>query len=127
MADTHTIATFAFTQMRRDPAFRAEFPWVRNTVVCVATDRVDDVLSGQMARHFPDGGTIACYYPEQHLFMFLRVDAPGRARGGEHVGDGHYTDDGRLVMEDTGATMTIGTVVDAVYQSRHEAKPSDVV
>jgi hypothetical protein len=119
MGDVHTLATFAFAQMRRDPAFRAEFPWVRDTVVCVESDRMDDVLSGQMAHYFPGGGTIACYYPDDHRFMFVRVDAPGQATGAENLADGECTDDGRLVVDDKDATLTIGMVVDTIYRDNN--------
>lgn len=116
MGDVHTLATFAFAQMRRDPEFRAEFPWIRNTVVCVESDRMDDVLSGQMAHYLPGGGTIACYYPDDHRFMFAWVDAPGRATGDENVPGGEYTDDGRLVIDDKHGTITIGMVIDTMYR-----------
>lgn len=115
MVDPHTIATFTFAHLRRDPRFRKKFPWVHHTVICVDSDRVTDVLSGQMRLHFPEGGTIACYFPEEHRFVFVRVGAYGQARGGEGVPGWSYTDDGRLVIDDKGATVTMGEVVKFIY------------
>ncbi|MCV7424392.1 hypothetical protein H7K45_27985 [Mycobacterium yunnanensis] len=113
MVDAHTIATFAFAQMRRDPGFGPRFPWVRNTVVCVESDLVDDVLVGQFAHYFPEGGTVACYYPQDQRFMFIQVGAPqspGTARGAPHPDTLHAHDKQRK--------LTMGMVIDSIYRDR---------
>lgn len=115
MVDPHTIATFAFAQMRRDPTFGPRFPWVRNTVVCVETDLADDILSGQMVHYFPGGGTIACYYPTKQRFMFIWIDAPySRNRAPKEYGGG------TIVMHDTLRQPTIGMLMDSLYKERQD-------
>lgn len=106
MVDAHTIATFAFAQLRRDPSFGPKFPWVRNTVVCVESDLVTEVIEGMSAHYFPDGGTLACYYPSEQRFMFINVDGPhpaGARPRGDDVAHNRY------------GTFTVGMVVEAVY------------
>lgn len=113
MVDAHTVATFAFAQMRRDPQFGKQFPWVRNTVVCVESDLADDVLSGQVKNYFPDGGTIACFFPADHRMMFITVD------GGKQTADGsEELSPETVVANDKHGKLTIGMLVDAVYRNR---------
>lgn len=112
MVDAHTIATFAFAQMRRDPEFGPRFPWVRNTVVCVESDLVDDVLIGQMVHYFPEGGTIACYYPRDQRFMFVSVAAPRRPEKDEQL------DPATISAHDANRQLTVGMIVDAIYRNR---------
>ncbi|OBF91043.1 hypothetical protein A5791_15785 [Mycobacterium sp. 852002-51163_SCH5372311] len=113
MVDAHTIATFAFAQMRRDPDFGARFPWVRNTVVCVESDLASDVLEGQVAHYFPEGGaTIACYYPRDHRMMFIQVGGPYKPDEAPpppaHAMTAHNVKN----------ELTIGMIVDAIYHKR---------
>ena len=112
MVDTHTIATFAFAQRRRDPDFGPRFPWIRNTVVCVESDLADDVLSGQMLHYFPEGGTIACFYPREHRMMFIWVDKPEKP--GER--EPHPT---TIQAHDAHRKLTMGMLVDSIYRDRH--------
>jgi hypothetical protein len=114
MVDAHTIATFAFAQLRRDPSFGPRFPWVRNTIVCVESDLASDVLSNMAAHHFPQGCTIACYYPTEHRFMFIRVDGPHKA--GTHKAEPRGGD----VARDTYGEITIGMLVDSIYSSQKD-------
>lgn len=117
MVDAHTIATFAFAQMRRDPEFGARFPWVRNTIVCVDSDLVDDVLTGQMVHYFGEtGGTIACYYPREQRFMFAYIDVPVIAKDGEPPPQ--PTPGVREVKDSQENPMTIGQLVNALYEQR---------
>jgi hypothetical protein len=41
--DPHTLATFAFAQLQRDPSFRRRFPSLRNVYVCIESDLIEDV------------------------------------------------------------------------------------
>jgi len=109
MADPHTIATFAFAQMRRDPEFRGQFPWLRNTIVCVESDLTADVLSDRTTHHFPDGGTLACYYPDDQRFMFIHAK-PGLVE---------ELSSESVVANDAGRTLTIGMLVDSIYSHRN--------
>jgi hypothetical protein len=112
MVDAHTIATFAFAQMRRDPKFGPRFPWVRNTVVCVESDLASDVLEGQVAHYFPEGAaTIACYYPRDHRMMFIRVEGP-------HGADAKPPDPDAIRANNTAGELTIGMLVDSIYMHR---------
>ncbi|KAA1248391.1 hypothetical protein F0Q45_20825 [Mycobacterium simiae] len=110
MVDSHTIATFAFAQLERDPDFHGQFGWVRNTVVCVESDLADDVLSGQMLHYFPDGGTIACYYPREQRFVFVRVAAPQKASS-----TGPALPDAPFTAHDKHRKLTVGMLIDAMY------------
>lgn len=118
MVDSHTIATFAFAQMHRDPAFGPRFPWVRNTIVCVESDLAEDVLFGQMVHYFTEtGGTLACYFPRDQRFMFIYVDAPVLA------GEGREklpppTPGVRHVQDSRENPITIGELVHAIYKRR---------
>jgi hypothetical protein len=114
MVDPHTIATFAFAQMRRDPEFGPRFPWIRNTIVCVESDLADDVLMGQMLNHFPEGGTVACYYPSDHRMMFIWVDKPETAK--EH--DPKTAHPRTIQARDVNRDLTIGMLVDTMYRDR---------
>lgn len=102
MVDVHTIATFAFARLERDPAFRRDFPWVRNTIICVESDLASAVLDCQMRHYFPDGGTAAVYYPSDKQFTFIAVGAPQ----GEEV---TFADNSR------GDEITMGALVDAIH------------
>jgi hypothetical protein len=111
MVDSHTVATFAFAQLRRDPSFGPKFPWIRNTVVCVESDLATDVIEGMAARYFPDGSTLACYYPAAQRFMFIQIDGPHKASTPEaepRVGVAH----------NRFGAFTVGMLVDAVYAGR---------
>lgn len=117
MVDPHTIATFAFARMRRDPTFAQTFPWVRNTVVCVESDIADDVLTGQIAHYFSEtGGTIACYFPRDQRFMFMAVGAPIKAREGEPPTE--PTPGVRQMRDNRENPLTIGEVVNKLYEQR---------
>lgn len=117
MVDPHTIATFAFAQMRRDPAFGSRFSWVRNTVVCVESDLVDDVLTGQMVQYFKEtGGTIACYFPHDQRFMFVYVGKPVIAEEGQTPPQ--PTPGVRHVQDSRENPMTVGEIVNAIYEQR---------
>ncbi|OBG78540.1 hypothetical protein A5701_15460 [Mycobacterium sp. E3305] len=108
----HTIATFAFAQMRRDPGFAVRFPWVRNTVVCVESDLAADVLDGQVAHYFPGvQATIACYYPRDHRMMFIRVEGPYKA-------DDKSRDPDAITADNSAGQLTIGMLVDSIYRHR---------
>ena len=50
--DPHTLATFAFAQLQRDPSFRRRFPSLRNVYVCIESDLIEDVRR-QAQEHFP--------------------------------------------------------------------------
>jgi hypothetical protein len=115
MVDAHTVATFAFAQLRRDPKFGPQFPWLRNTVVCVESDLAWDVLAGMMAHYFPDGGSVACYYPAQQRFMFVRVGAR-QGPDGEPPLDAIEANDRR-------GELTIGMLVDSVYRRQDWSHP----
>jgi len=111
MVDPHTIATFAFAQLRRDPSFGPRFPWIRNTVVCVESDLVTEVIEGMSAHYFPDGATVACYYPSDQRFMFIKVDGPhptGTAPPGPNVAHNRY------------GAFTVGMMVDAIYAGNQD-------
>lgn len=101
MADTdpHTIATLAFAQLQRDPAFRRRFSALRNVYVCVESDLLDDVRR-QATEHFPEGGEFACYFPLEKKLVF----------GVRHAGRGRF-ETAREVLPAT-ADQTIGMVVD---------------
>lgn len=109
MVDPHTIATFAFTQMRRDPEFRNQFPWLRNTIVCVESDLVANVLSERTVTHFPEGATVACYYPEDQRFMFITA-SPGLTQ---------QLSDESVIARDDHRTLTIGMLVDSIFSDRN--------
>lgn len=111
MVDSHTVATFAFAQLRRDPSFAARFPWVRNTVVCVDSDLASDVLEGMSTHYFPEGATVACYYPTQHRMMFIMADGPKPAT---------ERPAGTSVISNRLGTLTIGMLVDAIYAGSHD-------
>jgi hypothetical protein len=98
-ADPHTIATFAFARLQRDPVFRHRFPGLRNVYVCVESDLLDDVRR-QATEHFPDGGEFACYFPREKKLVF----------GVRHAGRGLF-DDAREILP-ASADQTIGMVVD---------------
>jgi len=117
MVDPHTIATFAFAQMRRDPAFGPRFPWVRNTIVCVESDLVDDVLTGQMVHYFGGtGGTVACYFPSDQRFMFVYVGAPVIASAGQEPPT--PPPGVRHVRDSRENPITIGELVNTLYEQR---------
>ena len=109
MVDAHTVATFAFAQLRRDPDFAKRFPWLRNTVVCIESDRVSVVMDGLMSHHFPEGGTVACYYPQGHRFMFIK-SLPAR----QSIEPGTVP----VVANDPKGELTMGMIIDAMY-SKH--------
>jgi hypothetical protein len=96
--DVHTLATFTFAQLQRDPTFRARFPKLRNVYVCVESDPMEDVQR-QATQHFPDGGEIACYFPDRQRIMFVR-----------HAGRGKFETSGEVL--DSAPGQTIGMVVD---------------
>ncbi|BBZ80035.1 hypothetical protein MANY_53720 [Mycolicibacterium anyangense] len=73
MTDPHTTATFIFAKLQRDAKFRKKYPWLHNTVVCVEWDYMAEVVNDRMAQHFPDGGSIACYYPREHRMAFVQA------------------------------------------------------
>lgn len=116
MVDPHTIATFAFAQLRRDPAFGPRFPWLHNTIVCVESDLAEDVLSGQMVHYFGEtGGTIACYFPDDQRFLFIQAGVP-------ETGTGEMPPPKRpgvREMRDSRENpLTIGELVNAIYKQR---------
>lgn len=113
MVDAHTIATFAFAQLRRDPSFGPKFPWVRNTVVCVESDLANDVLTNMASHYFEQSCTIACYYPAEHRFMFIRVDGPHQPGT-----PGANKNPGADVANDSRGEITIGMLVDSIYSSQ---------
>jgi hypothetical protein len=114
MVDPHTVATFAFAQIRRDPNFGRRFSWVRNTVVCVESDLVDDVLNGQMAHYFGDQvATIACYYPDEKRFMFAQVGERVRPKGGEPPRK--PTPGVRQMKDSRENPVTVGELLDTMY------------
>lgn len=110
MVDPHTAATFAFAQLQRDPAFRKRFSWLRNTIVCVESDLLAEVINDRMSHYFPDGGSIACYYPAEQRLMFVQAvpkDSPLRRPPAPN--------DDVLALERP--ETTIGMVVDYVLHS----------
>lgn len=112
MVDAHTLATFAYATLRRDPQFNIRLPWVRNTVVCVESDLVDDVLTGQVQHYFPRGATVAVYYPDSHRFMFVWVKGtPASAKPGDSAPDA-------IVAHDRHRALTMGMMADAIYRNR---------
>jgi hypothetical protein len=115
MADAHTIATFAFAQLRRDPSFGPQFPWVRNTLVCVESDLASDVLTNMGTHYFPNGCTLACYHPAEHRFIFINVDGP-HAPGTP----GAKVKPGTDVANDARGEITIGMLIDGMYPSRKD-------
>lgn len=109
MVDPHTIATFSFAQLRRDPDFRPRFPWLQNTVVCVESDLATDVLEG-MKEHYLAGkyATLACYYPEEHQFRFLKIVGPYTRESRPEIDPAHVAHNRR-------GEFTIGMLIGAVY------------
>ena len=105
--DPHTLATFAFAQLQRDPSFRRRYP-IRNVYVCIESDLLEDVRR-QARHHFPDGGEIACYYPRDQRIMFVRHGGHGQLPGG----DGET-----LKAHDKRGEMTIGMIVDMIYRNQ---------
>lgn len=74
MVDPHTVATFAFAMLARDPELRRRRWWLPNTLVCVESDLIADVLYGSAEHYFPEGDTtLAVYYPDQQQFMFVNI------------------------------------------------------
>lgn len=119
MVDPHTIATFAFAQMRRDPDFASRFPWVRNTVVCVESDLVDDVLVGQMTHYFREtGGTLVCYFPHDQRFMFVYVGVPVISNDGKPVPPPPAAPGVKQVQDSRENPITVGAIVNSIYQQR---------
>lgn len=102
-SDSHTLATFAFASLQRDPSFRARFPKLRNVFVCVESDAMEDVQR-EATEHFPEGGEIACYFPDQQRIMFVR-----------HAGRGKFTGASEVLQSSPG--QTIGMVVDMLTKS----------
>ena len=100
--DPHTLATFAFAQLQRDPSFRRRFPKLRNVYVCVESDLMEDVRR-EATEHFPDGGEIACYFPKRQRIMFVR-----------HAGTGTFPTAVAEVLSanDKDGAITIGMIVD---------------
>lgn len=99
--DPHTLATFAFAQLQRDPSFRQRFPKLRNVFVCVESDLMEDVRR-EATHHFPDGGEIACYFPHRQRLMFVR-----------HAGRSTFPNAGEVLpASDEDGAMTIGMIVD---------------
>lgn len=98
-ADPHTVATFAFARLQRDPAFRRRFTGLRNVYVCVESDLLEDVRR-QATEHFPDGGEFACYFPSEKKLVF----------GVRHAGRGLF-ENAREVLP-AAPDQTIGMVVD---------------
>ncbi len=96
--DPHTLATFAFAQLQRDRSFRRKFPNLRDVFVCVESDLMEDVRR-RATEHFPDGGEIACYFPDRQRIMFVR-----------HAGRGKFSTAGEVLEAARG--QTIGMVVD---------------
>ncbi|MGJ6126680.1 hypothetical protein QN239_29290 [Mycolicibacterium sp. Y3] len=96
--DPHTVATIAYAHLQRDPAFRRAFPNLRNVFVCVESDLLDDVQR-LATQYFPDGGEIACYFPDRKRIKFAR-----------HAGRGKFTTTGEVL--DSAPGQTIGMVVD---------------
>lgn len=104
--DPHTAATFAFAQLQRDPRFRGKYK-LRNVYVCVESDLMDDVRR-QAQEHFPDGGEIACYYPDEQRFMFVRHGGHSRLPNAEAAET--------ITASDKQGAMTVGMIVDTIYQ-----------
>ncbi|MGB3676214.1 MAG: hypothetical protein WA988_17415, partial [Candidatus Nanopelagicales bacterium] len=85
--DPHTIATFGFAQKNRDAEFRdSEYPWVRNTVVCIDTDPSEDTVVERLATYFPDGGTLAVHCRGVSRMKFLKAGARSEVSGSHDVG-----------------------------------------
>jgi hypothetical protein len=53
----------------------------------------------EATEHFPDGGEIACYYPDDQRLMFIR-----------HAGRGLFDSAGEVIHSSTG--QTVGMIVD---------------
>jgi hypothetical protein len=115
MADPHTVATFVFAQLRRDPSFGPQFPWVRNTIVCIESDLASDVLNNMAAHYFPERCTIACFYPSEHRFMFIQTDGPHKPGT-----PGAKIRPGVDVANDARSEITIGFLVDSIYSSHKD-------
>ena len=111
MVDPHTVATFAFAQLRRDPEFRVRYPWVRNTVVCIESDLATDVFEGMLTHYAPGGATVACYYPAEHRIRFFVADGPKPAT--ERSAIGH-------VANNRFGTLTVGMLVEAIYSGNRD-------
>lgn len=118
MVDAHTIATYAFAQLRRDPTFNERLPWVRNTIVCVDSDLVDDVLFGQVREHFPRGASIACYFPDRKQFIFFYAKNP---KPGAKPGDSSPD----AVVAHNRHDLTMGMVADTIQMSRRSEDRRD--
>jgi hypothetical protein len=73
--DPHTKAALTFAELRRKRWFPKNHPWVRNTVVCVESDLVNDVQE-RFFQLLPNGGhaSVACYFPERKQFVFVPVN-----------------------------------------------------
>lgn len=106
--DPHSAATFAFAQLQREPSFRRRFSSLRNVYVCVESDLMDEVRR-QATTHFPKGGSIACYYPSEQRFMFVRHGGLGEL--------GPSEDEDTIKANDTAGRMTIGMVVDMITKA----------
>lgn len=71
--------------------------------MCIESDLIEDVRR-QAQEHFPHGGEIACYFPRDHRFMFVR-----------HGGQGRLPGDGEMLeADDKRGKMTIGMIVDMI-------------
>lgn len=104
--DPHTHASLAYALLLRDPAFRRRHPQLRDVFVCIESDLMEDVRR-EATEHFPDGGEIACYFPERKQIWFIR-----------HAGRGKIPNAGEVidVNDEPNSRATIGMVVDALTQ-----------
>lgn len=105
MADPHTTATFAFAALQREPEFRKAFSWLHNTIVCIESDTMAEVVNDRMTRLFPDGGSIACYFPDRRRMYFAQAVPRSSPRRREPL-----SGDDILNLQE--ATTTVGAVFD---------------
>ncbi len=106
--DPHTHASLAYALLLRDRNFRRRHPQLRNVFVCVDSDLLRDVRR-EATEHFPEGGEIACYFPERKQIWFVRHAGRGKFPHVSEVDD--IPDD-----EQSSSQQTIGMVVDALTQ-----------
>ncbi|WP_454199612.1 hypothetical protein [Nocardia sp. Marseille-Q1738] len=80
--DARRTAARVFQRLTRRGVIKAD-----KTVVCLESDSLGQVLE-IMGDHFPEGGHMAIYYPDEHVFRFMtwRANDPTAPEGLEaHV------------------------------------------
>ncbi|WP_433527747.1 hypothetical protein ACQPZ2_44210 (plasmid) [Nocardia pseudovaccinii] len=71
--DPHAYAVFGFAGLDRDPTFRQNRSWLRNTLVAVDSDIAEEVMVDRLAVYFPQhrNPTAAVLMPEQDIFKYM--------------------------------------------------------